>query len=260
LIIDNADAKHMITILSMSVVPIFTEDSKGHPSDTDRGCGFIVRAEDRHFLVSAAHVLKKAQKGQKLFIPMTGRALDPSRIIFAPKRVDINIDIAIYDLGMHWPLPKSLNRAPLPIDLLSPHTLTQDERLWGPRDQKWAYLISGFPAADDQIDRDAGGMTSKCYAIGGVDLGNKIYSKLPHLDPDIHLAFMHNDKTEFNEIPHPEGMSGSPVWLALEDGEDPSNPKPFSVIGVFIEYWPEHQAAIAVHINEVVKLLSQFSK
>jgi hypothetical protein len=181
---------------------------------------------------------------------------DPSRLEFAEE----GVDIAVYDLGMRWPLPQSLEKAPLRLDHLSPLALPQDERLWGPKDQKWVYLISGFPAAADQIGRDAGGMTSTAYAIGGVDLGAQIYSKLPHLDPDIHLAFMHIDKTEFDEIPHPEGMSGSPVWLALEDGEDPSNPKPFSVIGVFIQYWSEHQAAIAVHINEVVKLISQFSK
>jgi hypothetical protein len=237
------------------VVPIFT-DAGGYPSDTDRGTGFIVQVQNRYFLVSAAHVLKKAREGQKLFMPMTGFTLAPSRLVFAPE----GVDIAIYDLGTNWPLPQSLDKWPLRLEHLSRLALPQDERLWGPTDQKWVYLISGFPAADDQIARDAGGMTSASYAIGGVDLGAQIYSKLPHLDPDIHLAFMHIDKTEFNAIPHPEGMSGSPVWLALEDGEDPSNHKPFSVIGVFIEYWPEHQAAVAVHIKEVVNLISQFSK
>ncbi|MCI0660149.1 MAG: serine protease [Acidobacteria bacterium] len=256
MIIDNADIKHMITILSMSVVPIFVENENGHPSDTDRGTGFIVRDQDRYFLVSAAHVLKKALKNQKLFIPMTGRALDPSRLVFAPDP----IDIAIYDLGLLWPLPQSLNKAALPLDLLSPLALPQDERLWGPKDQKWLYLISGFPATDDQIHRDARWMTSSCYLYGGVDYGDKIYEELTHLDRDVHLAFQHNDKTEFNEIPPPDGMSGSPVWLAYEEGEDLENHKPFSVIGVFIEYWHNYQAAIAVHISEAVKLISQFSK
>lgn len=256
MIIDNADSKHLITILSKSVVPVFTEDGNGYPSDTDRGTGFIVQAQDRYFLVSAAHVLKKAQEDQKLFIPMTGCTLDPSRLVFAPECVDI----AIYDLGMRWPLPQSLNKAPLRLDHLSPLALLQDQRLWGPTDQKWLYLICGFPATDDQINRDAGRMTSTCYIYGGWDYGAQIYPVLTHLDPDVHLAFKHNDRTEFNAVPPPDGMSGAPVWLACEDDEDPSTPKPLSVIGVFIEYWPDHQAAIAVHISEVVKLISQLSK
>jgi len=255
MIIDNDVIKRLITILTMSVVPIFTEDGNGHVSDTDRGAGFIVLAQGRFFLVSAGHVLKKAQKGQKLFIPMTGRTLDPSRLVFAPG----DVDIAIYDLGIRWPLTRLPDKVPLRLEHLSPQALPQDERLWGPKDQKWVYLISGFPAADDQIGQNARGMTSTGYLYGGVDLGAQIYAELPHLDLDIHLAFNHIG-TEFNELPPPDGMSGSPVWLALEDGEDTSNPKPFSVIGVFIEYWPEHQAAVAVHINEVVKLISQFSK
>lgn len=166
------------------------------------------------------------------------------------------MDIAIYDLGTNWPLPQSLDKWPLRLEHMSPLALPQDERLWGPTDQKWVYLIAGFPAADDQINRDAKGMTSTGYLYGGVDLGAQIYKELRHLDPDIHLAFNHIISTEFNELPPPDGMSGSPVWLAFEDGDDQLNPKPFSVIGVFIEYWPEHQAAVAVHIKEVVKLIS----
>jgi hypothetical protein len=75
------------------------------------------------------------------------------------------------------------------------------------------------------------------------------------LDPDVHLVFNHDDRTELSQIPPPDGMSGSPVWLAPEVGEDLSNRKEFSVIGVFIEYWDQYQAAVAVHINEVVKLI-----
>jgi hypothetical protein len=38
-------------------------------------------------------------------------------------------------------------------------------------------------------------------------------------------------------------------------GEDLSNQRPLSVIGVFIAYWHEYQAAVAVHIREAVKLM-----
>jgi hypothetical protein len=81
MIFDNAD---LITTLCLSVVPIFT-DAGGYPSDTDRGTGFIVQIQNRYFLVSAAHVLKKAREGQKLFMPMTGFTLAPSRLVFAPE-------------------------------------------------------------------------------------------------------------------------------------------------------------------------------
>src|SRR5262249_36046565 len=96
----------LITTLCLSVVPIFTDGGDGYPSDTDRGTGFIIQAQDRYFLVSTAHVLKKAQEGQKLFIPMAGFTLEPSRLVFATEVVDI----AIYDLGMHWPIPLSLDK------------------------------------------------------------------------------------------------------------------------------------------------------
>jgi hypothetical protein len=257
MVINNAESEHIITTLCMNVVPVFFEDGNGYPSDSDRGSGFIVRSQDRYFLVSAEHVLRKTLQGQKLFIPMSGFFLDPSRLVFAPG----DVDLAIYDLGMRFPLPQSLKKAALPVGLLNQHALPQDQRLWGPTDQKWLYLISGFPASEDQIPRVAGELTtSTCYLYGGVDQGAQIYSILPHLDPDIHLVFTHYDGTECSALPPPDGMSGSPVWLGYEDGEDISNPNPLSIIGVFIEYWPEYHAAVAVHINEVVKLISQLSK
>ena len=255
MIMEGDQTKNLITNLTTCAIPIFADDGNGHPSDDFRGSGFIVRDRDRYFLVSAKHVLEEMRNNRKLFMPMTRYTFDPSRLICASGCASGDVDVAVYDLGSRWPLPRSLDKAALPLELLSPSALPQDERLYDPVDQKWVYLISGFPAADDQIDRVAKTMTSTAYLIGGVDLGEQIYSKLPHLDRDIHLAFMHIDKTEFNKIPELKAMSGSPVWLALEDGEDLRNSKPFSVIGVFIEYWDEHKAAIAVHIKEVVKLI-----
>jgi hypothetical protein len=139
----------------------------------------MVKDQDRYFLVSAKHVLKEARKDQRLFMPMTRRTLDLSRLVCA----SWDVDVAVCDLSKRWPLPQSLNEGALP------------------------------------------------------------------------LAFNHDDRTELSQIPPPNGMSGSPVWLAYEVGEDLSNQKPFSVIGVFIQYWDEYQAAIAVHIKEVVKLM-----
>jgi hypothetical protein len=251
MIIDGDQIKDLITNLATCAMPIFAEDRDGHPSDTFRGTGFMVKDQDRYFLVSAKHVLKEGRKDQRLFMPMTRRTLDLSRLVCA----SWDVDVAVCDLGKRWPLPQSLNKGALPFHLLSPSALPQDERLWGPVDQKWMYLISGFPAATDQINLDTKPMTSTAYLYGGFDLGAQIYSTLRQLDPDIHLAFNHDDRTELSQIPPPNGMSGSPVWLAYEVGEDLSNQKPFSVIGVFIQYWDEYQAAIAVHIKEVVKLM-----
>jgi len=251
MITDNDKIKNLITNLTTCAIPIFADDGNGHPSDDFRGSGFIVRDQDRYFLVSAKHVLKEMRNNRKLFMPMTKYTFDRSRLVCA----SVDVDVAVYDLGNRWPLPRSLDKAALPLELLSTSALPQDDRLSGPVDQKWMYLISGFPAADDQINRNTKSMTSTAYLYGGFDLGWQIYSTLRHLNPDIHLAFNHDEKTQFSQIPPPNGMSGSPVWLAYEDGEDLSNQKPFSVIGVFIEYYHRYQAAVAVHIKEVVKLI-----
>jgi hypothetical protein len=255
MLVDDDKIKNLITNLTTCAIPIYADDGNGHPSDNFRGTGFMVCDRDRFFLVSAAHVLKEALKNRRLFMPMTRHTLDPSRLLCSSD----DVDVAVYDLGERWPLPQSLNKGALTIDLLSPTALPQDERLWGPVDQKWVYLISGFPASDDENNRNTRTMTSTAYLYGGADLGAHIYSTLGHLDPDIHLAFNHDDRFEFSKIPPPDGMSGSPVWLAYEFGKDLSDQK-LSVIGVFIQYWGQYQAAVATHIKEVVKLISQFQE
>jgi len=233
------------------IVPIFG-DKDGAPRAV--GTGFLVLLENKHLLITAAHVLDEITEHQDLYFyaatSMTRKVAGNVLLSKPPPggtREDDVVDIGIVFLeGEGLPPYPEIGKEPMDITRLVAFST--------PRAGK-KYAVLGFPASKSEVTRPQKSVRSAAYSYLASSISADAYAPLG-LTPESHVALIfdtkdivHPDGRKMN-FPKPTGISGSPLWeLRLpEDG----GPK---VVGVMIEHRKNKKVMVAADIGFAFRML-----
>jgi len=112
------------------------------------------------------------------------------------------------------------------------------------------------------VDRRAKLLTSARATVIAPSHVTKVYHGCG-VTPEGHIVIDHTRdlrpglSNRHGKFPRTEGMSGSPLWLLMEKGEEDSIMKPLAIVGVFIEYDGPRRALISTDIGEALKMLHE---
>jgi hypothetical protein len=225
-IIDEAAA-----VLAKFVVPVYESDSRLRPSLL--GSGFFVRAGERHFLISAGHVLETLKARQLFYYVSPGITRKLSgRLLLNSWQGDRENDPI--DVGVLWlsdeelpPYPE-IDKFAIDVSYLRPALLPRSGR---------NYIIVGFPASRSEVNPVAREVAVTAYGYRSHSIEDSAYSKYG-LTPGANLVLPLDLEVGFDSsgkhrnFPRPQGMSGSPVWVLYdEDGRDDSRVIPIVAVG-----------------------------
>lgn len=243
--------------ISPYIVPILKQEL-GETAPQHKGTGFLVQAENHCFLISAAHVLDKPSD---LFFYLDGpprycRLRQRPTLFTNPPpgktRREDRVDVGVCYLGPLSSLP-GIERVAVPVGLLKPAAL--------PREDKW-YFLAGLPGGSRQINvnRRAKLIASNRATTIAPSHAAKVYHSCG-VTPESHIVIDHTRdlrpglSNRRGKFPKTAGMSGSPLWLLKEKGEEDSIMRLMVIVGVFIEYDGPRRALISTDIGEAHKML-----
>jgi hypothetical protein len=134
--------------------------------------------------------------------------------------------------------------------------------LWGnalPRIAK-RYLVLGFPGSKSKPNDFRGSIESKPYANLCPSIAAECYRKLgfgeeTHILMEFNRKRVHGSNGRSQTFPHPAGMSGSPVWVLI-DNTGPNDPKQTPVAGILIEYHKHHNVLVRTDVDVALKLIN----
>ena len=248
-IIDEAAA-----LLTKFVVPLYESDSRLRPAS--HGSGFFVRAGERHFLISAGHVLETL-KIRPLFYyvtPCITRKLS-GRLLLNPWQGDRKndpIDVGVLRLSdEELPPYPEVDKFAIDVSYLRPGLLPRSGR---------NYMIVGFPASRSEVNPVAREVAATAYGYRNYSIEDNAYSE-HGLTPEANLVLPLDLEVGFDSsgkhrnFPRPQGMSGSPVWaLYNEDGRDDS--RVFPVVAVGTKYRKKERLLVGTDIAVVLDMIN----
>ena len=241
----------LIPDLGKHVVPMCVEHRR-KPQVV--GTGFLVAVNERHFLITAAHVLDKLEDNLPYFFPsgphttrLVAGDVIKSVVPEGRTRDDDKLDVGVVVLSGD-------NLPPYP-GFLTEAMEIERVAAWVTDRTSANYAISGFAASQGKPNP----VTRKFAPLMNVHLTSSIsaerYLQLG-LDLHTHIAMAFDKKANFDtsgkriDFPHPSGMSGSPVWQLY--GPRPEDRK---VVGMFIEYRARENVFIATDIGVAVDFI-----
>lgn len=240
-------------ILTSYVVPLY-ENHNGRPYLF--GSGFFVRAGTACFLVSAAHVLETIRT-RPLFYYIT-----PTTIQELTGQLRVNrwhgdrnkdsIDTAVLKLAGRLPPYPEVNKAAMDISGLSPRLLPRANKI---------YAIIGFPASRSKVVTATKQVTAAAYAYRDRSVSDQEYS-VHGLSPETHIVLPLNLKQGVDSngrhrtFPKPQGMSGSPIWLLVDENES-GEPGAFTVVGLGTEYRNTGRVLIGTDIEVARRMIQR---
>lgn len=234
------------------VVPLY-EDNKGRPHLF--GSGFFVKAGEHSFLVSAAHVLETLRIRPLFYYttPTITRKLS-GQLRLNPWKGDRErdpIDIGVLKLVGNVPPYPEVNKYAMDISYLRPRLLPRADKI---------YAIVGFPASKHIINPVSNQVTAAAYAYRSRSASDYDYSE-NGVSPQTHVVLPLDLKQGVDSngrqrnFPKPQGMSGSPIWVLLEEGEVDS--RVFPVVAVGTKYRKTKHALIATDIEVAVRMMME---
>ena len=156
------------------VVPVYESDSRLRPSLL--GSGFFVRAGERHFLISAGHVLETL-KARQLFYdvsPGITRKLSGRLLLNSWQGYCENDPI---DVGVLWlsdeelpPYPE-IDKFAIDVSYLCPALLPRSGR---------NYIMVGFPASRSEVNPVAREVAATAYGYRSPSIEDSAYSEQGH--------------------------------------------------------------------------------
>jgi hypothetical protein len=223
------------------------------------GTAFIVRTPSGYFLVSAAHVLDRAEQNGLLFYsdPKTQRFVrgpcmrssDTSR-----RREDL-FDIGVVRLSDGaMPPYAGVNKDSVDASWLKPRDL--------PRKGK-NHLIIGFPQSKTAISKASREVTVTSCAYRSDSINDDDYPRFG-LDPRTHVAIRLDLKVGFDpdgkhrNLPRPQGMSGAPL-IVLFDEDGVGEPRHFPIVAVGIEFRRTQSLLVGTDISIAMALIDSLS-
>jgi hypothetical protein len=234
-------------------IQFFTEKDGGQYAGV--GSGLLLTADNRFFMITAAHVI--AEQYEKVFVILgdkeqqLGGKLVSTPLPASGKRIDDKIDISIMEL-----LDNNLiTTIQANYSFLTLSDLDIDHKVSGP------YLSVGFPAAKTKSYK--GKLEVAPYPLQADVREDFDYVKLG-FNPLTHIALMFEGGvvSASNPVPHKtpamNGVSGSGVW---HNGNylkgDPVTQK--KLVGIFIEKSASHNRTVMMvtRIAVVTEMLRQ---
>lgn len=247
-----------IDTLTKFSVPLYVDDDRARP--VQFGTGFFVHVERHYFLVSAAHVLRavRTRRVYYYFTPTMHRALTGKVLATSLPQDTANdpLDVAVMKFtGEAMPPYPEVQKFPMGIDYLK----GQHQ----PRSNKH-YVIIGFPASKAEVDNITRTTLSKPYAYRSDSIDDAEY--LRHgCDPATHVILPLDRRKSFdmngnriNELPQPQGMSGSPITVLYDiEEEREGSSRVFPVVAVGIEYRKAQKVLIGTDVRYVLEMIYQ---
>ncbi|MDO8938461.1 MAG: trypsin-like peptidase domain-containing protein [Methylicorpusculum sp.] len=240
-----------IKLLVKFSIPLYLDDND---RPTPFGTGFFVQQQDDIFLVTAAHVLDKAQSHKLYYYTSPGDIRHISgkmvRRTHDGDRRNDHIDIGVVKMsgGMLPPYP-DINKYPMDISYLKPKHL--------PRSGKH-YSFTGFPATKTKVRNCNKSIEVVAYSYRSDSIPESEYTKYK-VDASTHIVLPLDTKKGYDKnrnlthFPKPQGMSGSPVVALYEEGEADSIV--FPVVGVAIEHRARDNIVIATDVKYVLEAI-----
>lgn len=240
-----------IELLINFSIPLYLNDND---RPTPFGTGFFVQQQDDVFLVTAAHVLDKAQSHKLYYYtsPNDIRYLSGKMIRRKHNgdRRDDHIDIGVVKMsGGFLPPYPDVNKYPMDISYLKPSHL--------PRAGKH-YSFTGFPATKTKVSNIKKSIEVTAYSYRSDSIPESEYSKY-NVDASTHIVLPLNTKKGYDKngdithFPRPQGMSGAPIVALYEEGDADS--RVFPVVAVAIEHRARENVVIATDVKYVLEAI-----
>lgn len=242
-------------VLGRCVLPLFTE-SDGRPALV--GTGFLVSADGKPYLLSAAHIFDELRDGGRLFFyvePNRTRTLSgvlrTTPIASGLSRQEDRYDVGVLLMqGPGLPPYPSVEKCCMPIGALVPRAL--------PRARK-TYIVTGFPASKTRANPSTRELLSNFYVFRNGSAPAERYAEVGVTERD-HLLMSFDRKRavhpsrDVRAFPDPRGMSGAPVWL-LYDEEREKDPSLTPIVGIAIEHLRTRRAILVTDIAVALDLI-----
>ena len=233
-------------------VPLYINDKDRRP--LPHGTGFFVKNDTDCFLVSAAHVFDTAfERGMYYYTSQSEIRYLSGRLILSnpsPTRADDKRDVGVLKLN-RGPLPPypAVNKYHMDISYLKAN--------YRPRDAKH-YVLVGFPATKTKVTHPDKNLMVTSYAYESSSISEREYQG-HGLSPKTHLIMPLDRRKGFDvagkhlHFPKPQGMSGSPVVVLLDDND--SGSRVFPVVAVAIEYRAKSKVLVASDVSFVLEAM-----
>jgi hypothetical protein len=240
------------------VIPIFIPDDKGNPRIL--GSGVLLAIQERHFLVSAAHVFDENEMNSTLYYPQ-GESLAILQGQVHKTQCDCRendkVDIGFMELDSN-----SVENMPEPLEFLSKDDLSLDDK---PASGK-LYVASGFPYTTNKgiAYKDRAALTLRptmlCHTTTPAD--SKTCAEMEKhgfaCDKNIFLKYDRKNTADKNHekkmAPSPTGVSGGGLWLSIDM---PNKKYKKKLVGIGIEFLEKHNVIIGTRIELVLRGIRQ---
>lgn len=238
-------------ILSRCVTPLY-RDEGGRPSQV--GTGFFVRAGSSNFLVSAAHVLDEA-KSLYYYIEtnVTAKLAGVRRVsTWKGDRENDPVDVGVLKLSESAPPYPALNKYALDISYLRPGLLPRADKI---------YSIIGFPATHSKRDPTEKQLTSTVHAFRNRSIADLEYSALG-CSPESHVVLAMDLRDGVDSegrqriFPKPQGMSGSPIFMLLDE-QASADIHLFPVVAIGTKYRKSKKVLIGTDVDIAVAMINE---
>lgn len=244
-----------------SIVPFYAEQN-GEPKQC--GTGVLLQIADKHFVLTAAHVLDLRHRhnlplgisngvGGHSLIPFQQIPITASAIPESGDRNDDCFDIGVGELPQSIVEELRLGKQFLHLRDIDPYD-KQERTSW--------YFLLGFPSAANPTNVQA-----RVVSYHGFAYGCQLYSgdrgELPRFNRDVEIAldFGHLRKKDEDgnpiEAPPPRGLSGCGIWRLAEPGVSIAswNSGEKRLVGIQHTWNKDLQVLRGTRINYVFRLI-----
>jgi hypothetical protein len=240
-------------VLTSFVVPLYVHDN-GRPSHL--GSGFFIKAGTTCFLVSAAHVLEIMTK-RPLFhyvTPTMTRTLTGELRLnrWEGDREKDPVDVGVLKLRDSVPPYPDVHKYPMDISYLRPRLLPRSGKI---------YTIIEFPASRTKVNPVSKQINATAYAYRNRSAAYDKYHAFG-VSPDTHVVLPLDLKDNVDSsgrhrnFPRPQGMSGSPISVLVEE-EMSDDSRVFPVVAVATKYLKSNRAILATDIEVAARMINE---
>ncbi len=238
-------------ILSRFVVPLY-RDEGGRPSQV--GSGFFVRAGSSQFLVSAAHVLEFSASLFYYIEPnVTAKLSGELRMSrWNGDREHDPVDVGVLKLKDSVPPYPKVNKYAVDVSYLHARILPRADKV---------YSIIGFPATQSKLNSTTRKVLSTVYAYRNRSIPDSEYasfnaSPATHVILPMDLLKGVDSNGQQRTFPKPQGMSGSPIFMLIEEGPVVES-RSFPIVGIGTKYRKAKKVLIGTDVDIAVAMINE---
>ena len=224
--------------------PIFKSDFREKPDLI--ATSVIVRANDKHYLITASHVMEH-------FIT----AGSPFMIGVNEQYVSIEGEFILsnHESKDHFDIAYTV----LPAITIKNHTITALSSKQLVVDNSFVNVpvafIHGFPnSRNKQFKSLLNTMSFKvnAYAYAGIIINNFQHWEDTEKSTELHTCMTYDKKSGGNSPPSPKGVSGGGLWIV----PDLSNPLNIQLDSIFIEYHKQYAVTFSTKISQIMSFIN----